>query len=91
MSKVPKPEEERKKHEVCVLSDLQLAIYTAAFEIQNPEFKVIGREFSQIGDSVKHYLEFDSEFKSILEFIEIGSTTDFTKNIFRYPILNLDQ
>ena len=81
----PKPEEERKKHEVCVLSDLQLAIYTAAFETQNPEFKVIGAGISQIGDSVKHYLEFDSEFESILEFIEIGSTTDFTKNIFRYP------
>lgn len=81
----PKPEEERKKHEICVLSDLQLAIYTAAFESQNPEFKVIAAGISQIGDSVKHYLEFDSEFESIHEFIEIGETTDFTKNIFRYP------
>lgn len=80
----PKVGEYRKKHESGILSDLQLAIYSQAFENQNPGFKVIAAGISQIGDSVTHFLEADSEFSEIMDNHSIGEITNFTINIFRF-------
>lgn len=68
-----------------ILNELQLAIYSRAWEINHPGDLVVGAGISTIGHSTEHLVETSSNHRSELELLAIGTTTSLTSRLHRFP------
>ena len=69
------------RHMRCLFEDLQLALYARAWELLHPNDRVVGVGASEIGELSTHYIELDSDLKSLDEALAIGEITRaFEKN-----------
>ena len=63
------------RHMRCLFEDLQLALYARAWELLHPNDRVVGVGASEIGELSTHYIELDSDLKSLDEALAIGEIT----------------
>ncbi|MBK70763.1 MAG: hypothetical protein CMB53_05165 [Euryarchaeota archaeon] len=77
---IGKPPSER--HKTGLLDELQLAIYSRAWEINHPGDLVVAAGISLFGHDSEHCIEISEPF-SVAK--EIGSVTGYVRNLFRFP------
>ncbi len=68
-----------------LLNELQLAIYSRAWEINHPGDLVVGAGISTIGHSTEHLVEPSANHRSELESLSVGTTTSLTTRLHRFP------
>jgi len=68
-----------------LLNELQLAIYSRAWEINHPGDLVVGAGISTIGHSTEHLVEPSANHRSELESLSVGTTTSLTSRLHRFP------
>ena len=68
-----------------LLNELQLAIYSRAWEINHPGDLVVGAGISTIGHSTEHLVEPSGNHRSELESLSVGTTTSLTSRLHRFP------
>ena len=73
------------KHRQLIFAEMQLALYARAWELLHPGDRVIGVGTSVIGNNMKHWVEYDSEFTELLESNPVGDLTNLTHDHFRRP------
>ncbi|MED5273352.1 MAG: PD-(D/E)XK nuclease family protein [Candidatus Thermoplasmatota archaeon] len=72
------PEE---RHRTGLLDELQLAIYSRAWEVNHPGDLVVGAGISLFGHDSEHCIEISEDFVGIEE---IGEVTGLTRQLFRF-------
>jgi len=73
------------RHRKALFDELQLALYSRAWEIAHPGDLVVGAGISEIGSSTNHSLEASMNFADHLEENGVGDITRFTHATHRLP------
>jgi len=77
---IGKPPLER--HKTGLLDELQLAIYSRAWEVNHPGDLVVGAGISLFGHNSGHCIEISEDFVGTKE---IGQATGYVRDLFRFP------
>ena len=75
----------KNRHYKGLLEELQLAIYSRAWEEAHPGDLVLAAGISVFGHKSEHLLEISSRFASSQSEIKIGTTTSITSGLHRFP------
>ena len=73
-----------KRHERAIFDELQLAIYSRAWEIAHPGDLVIGAGVSMLGFDSEHMIEISDWAPEWIKDASCGSVTKMTSNMFRF-------
>ena len=79
----PKEKDKGDRHRRGIFDELQLALYAKAWEISNPEDRVVGVGISEIGETTTHYVELDHTLSEYLANTNLGTQTYYTSHHYR--------
>ena len=79
----PKEKEKGDRHRRAIFDEVQLALYAKAWEISNPNDRVVGVGISEIGETTTHYVELDHNISSYIENAYLGDQTYYTSLHYR--------
>ncbi len=71
----------KNRHKIGLLSELQLALYSRAWEITHPGDLVVATGISTIGHETEHFLETSQYLTSLGD---IGNLTEYTEHMHRF-------
>ena len=74
----------KKRHNIGLLEELQLAIYARAWEIAHPGDLVVGVGISLFSHNTTHNLEISNSFQHINQ-LDIGVISRITEDLYRFP------
>ena len=74
----------RKRHIRGLLEELQLALYSRAWEVAHPGDLVIAAGISIFGHKSEHFLEVSSDYSTRLDKLDLGYRTKITSNLHRF-------
>ena len=74
----------RKRHIRGLLEELQLALYSRAWEEAHPGDLVIAAGISIFGHKSEHFLEVSSDYSKLLDKLNWGNRTTITSNLHRF-------
>ena len=74
----------KKRHIKGLLEELQLALYSRAWEVTHPGDLVLAAGISLFGHKSEHYLEVSSSYSERLPNLNLGNRTMITANLHRF-------
>ena len=81
----PKKNFAQKKHRIALFDELQLGLYSRAWEVAHPGDLVIGAGISEVGRHTQHTLELCSNYLDNISEYEVGGITKLTGKTHRFP------
>ena len=79
----PKEKEKGDRHRRAIFDEVQLALYAKAWEISNPNDRVVGVGISEIGETTTHYVELDHSISEYIQDAQLGDPTYYTSVHYR--------
>jgi hypothetical protein len=74
----PKEKEKGDRHRRAIFDEVQLALYAKAWEISNPNDRVVGVGITEIGEITTHYVELDHTISKYIAEANLGEKTYYT-------------